>query len=91
MIFKPIGRICVRSENVCGLFIPFNSDTSPLKSGIYEIREVLGELIIVSIGKPATSEAMYESLSLEEMVEELPYSAMTKEEIQSERKRRNGR
>lgn len=75
---KKLARICVREGQVCGLFIPLKDNN--LKQGVYEIREILGELIVVRIGDPIMSLERYNGLSLENLYDERSQTAITKEE-----------
>lgn len=65
--FPVLGRLLVRKGKTAGLFIPFDVP-GQLPSGIYEIREVLGELIVARIGDPAMPDARYQGSSVEDLL-----------------------
>jgi hypothetical protein len=71
------GRLLVRKGRVAGLFVPLRDIT--LKNGIWEIREILGELTLVYIGEPAMQDDRYQSLSVQDLLGEAS-AVMTKEE-----------
>lgn len=72
-----IGRIVARGKQA-GLFIPFK--TSEL-DGVYNVVEVMGELQIQRIGKPAMPEKRFKGLDLEGLFNERPNCCMTKNEL----------
>lgn len=74
---KPVGRFLVRGAKVAGIFCPVG-DT--LKPGIYEITEVLGELIVTNIGQPAMPKARVNGLDLSGLHAERDLALMTSEE-----------
>ncbi len=59
--FTRLGRILVRKGKTAGLFMPF-SQPGQLKNGIWEVREVLGELTLKYIGVPALPDVQYQGL-----------------------------
>lgn len=75
---KILGRILARKGKTVGVFIPFQTDA--LENGIWELREILGEIQIVRIGKPALPDARYQALQPNDMVNS-PFATMTKKEI----------
>ena len=79
-MFKPIARIVARGGNICGLLLPLENCEL---DGIYEIRDVMGELTIIRVGDPAMPESRFTALGLEELLNERPYCSMTQDEIDS--------
>ena len=77
---KKVGRIVVRKGKTPGLFIPFPAGLEP---GVWEVREVLGELTLVRIGTPAMRDARLQALGLDELYGERYSSLMTQEELDS--------
>ena len=77
-MFKTLGRLLVRKNKTCGLFIPF--EKNGLKSGIYELREIMDEVTLVYIGKPAMGEKRYEGIGVQDLVKN-HNASMTKKEI----------
>jgi hypothetical protein len=76
---KPLARIVSRGK-ITGLFIPVGEG---LPQGVYEVREILGELQIVRVGDAAMPEARFTSLGLDELFAERFSAAMTTQELQS--------
>ncbi len=79
---KIIGRLLVRKDRIAGVFIPF-SNISP---GLYEIREILGELTITFIGENASEERL-SALSLDEVFAERENHFFTEKELRNRRKK----
>jgi hypothetical protein len=50
-MIKKLGRVLVREDKTVGLYFPY--DKNVLKSGLYEVVEVLGERQLIYIGQPA--------------------------------------
>lgn len=74
-----VGRFLVRKDGILGLFVPISSSLVP---GIYEIREVMGEYIIVRIGEPAMRPERLNALSLDGLYYERAHTMMTNHELQ---------
>ncbi len=77
-MFKPVGRIVSRGE-IGGLFIPFKEG---LPYGIYEVRDVLGELLLTRIGDSAMTQLQLESRDIDGLFHARPECCMTVEELQ---------
>lgn len=76
---RVVGRIISRGS-VTGLFIPMDKgQTMPV--GIYEIREIMGELVVTYVGKPALKEQRLTGLDLDGVFAEKEMAAMTAEEL----------
>lgn len=73
-LYRSLGRLLVRRGKVAGLFIPFGA--TGLASGLYEIREVIGELTVVRVGNPAMPDPMYQGVDVLSLVQN-PEAAMT--------------
>ncbi len=75
--YKIIGRLVARKGKTAGLFLPIEG----LDQGIYEIREIMGEMSIVRIGMPDLKLARFNGLSLEGLMATRPSCCMTQEEL----------
>ncbi len=73
------GRIISRGGKIAGLFLPAGTG---LPLGIFEIREVMGELTIVKIGKPYTEPKRFQALDLNGLMADRPSSVMTQKELE---------
>jgi len=76
---KTLGRILVRSDNITGLFIPFGDNS--MEPGIYELREVMGEKVIVRIGYPATPMGRLSTINLDEVLDDTLGAILTRDEF----------
>lgn len=74
---KIIGRIVARGQ-VAGLFMPFKSSEL---DGIYNVVEIMGELQIQRVGKPAIPEKRFKGLSLDVLFDQRPNCSMTQKEL----------
>lgn len=77
---KILGRLVVRTECV-GLYFPFG-ESKALPEGVHEIREILGEMQIVYLGKPAMNLKRFNSLSLDQLYLERANSCQTQSEAE---------
>lgn len=75
---RTLGRLLVRKGKTAGIFIPFPG--RPLKNGIYEIREVMGEITLAFVGTPAMHDARYQGITLNELLAEAGTAGMTQKE-----------
>ena len=75
---RSIARIVARGP-ITGLIIPYDVE-APL-DGIYEVVEVMGELVVRRVGEPAQDRDRHEALSLNDLMNSRPFSCMTIEEI----------
>lgn len=75
---KILGRIVSRGSGILGVFFPIKKG---LPLGIYEIREILGELQIIFVGKPVMEEKRFTALDLNGLANERSHSAMTIKEF----------
>lgn len=73
-----VGRIIVREPKVAGLFFPMRTG---LTQGVYEVRNILGEITIVRLGDSAMDNARLNGLGLSELFDERDISALTREEF----------
>lgn len=76
-MIKEIGRIVSRGK-IAGLFIPFGEG---LPNGIYQIRDIMGELSIVRVGDAAMPEGRFTGVDLDGLFLERPNCCMTQEEL----------
>lgn len=74
---RQLGRLIVRKGKTVGLYFPFVP--GGLQNGIWEIREVLGELTLVYLGEPAMPDARYQGRDVRDLVHD-PSCAMTPKE-----------
>lgn len=74
---KILGRLVAR-ENSVGIYIPFNGNNL---DGLYEVKEVEGEIVITKIGDPALSSKKFYNLDANGIFKNRPESCMTKEEL----------
>lgn len=79
-MMERVGRIISRGDKTAGLFFPLGEG---LPIGIYEVRQVMGELTIVEIGQPAMYLPRFTGLSLDGLHAERPLCCMTQEELDS--------
>lgn len=76
-MMKILGRIVSRGPKVEGLFMPMEG----LQEGIFELREIMGECILVDIGSPAMKREKFMGIDLEGLLNERPLCCMTREEL----------
>lgn len=79
---KVLGRIVAR-DGVAGLFIPYKSQEN-LLDGIYEVREILGELTLRYVGKANLQEDQPErfySVGINDLFDDRSRTFLTTEEI----------
>ena len=77
---KTLGRILVRKDKICGLFVPFRDST--LKEGIYSVDEFLDEILLRYVGIPHMHEDRLNGLDVSELHDELCLCMMTTEELE---------
>jgi hypothetical protein len=79
--FEKLGRVVSRGRVTAGLWLPLGTG---LPEGLFEVRQIMGELVIVSVGPSAMqadSSERYTGLSLSGVFNERPYCCMTHEEL----------
>jgi hypothetical protein len=76
---KILGRILVREKGIAGLFLPMGKCS--IKPGLYNVMEIMDDLTLKYVGKPATRPARLNGISLEELMSERPGSVMTQNEL----------
>lgn len=64
---RTLGRIIVRTGKIAGLYIPLEADG--LEPGIYEIYEVLGEIVVKNLGKSIAIQERVDALSIEDVLD----------------------
>jgi hypothetical protein len=75
---RKLGRIIVREKKLIGLFFPLGDG---LEEGIYEIREILDELVVVRIGKSAMNSRFLNAYDLNGLEMRKWDVALTAEEL----------
>lgn len=78
--FPVVARIVVRKGKTAGLFVPFGPAPTAMQEGVWEVRDVLGELTLKFVGKPYMDSARLNGLSLNELVG-ISSAAMTEAEL----------
>lgn len=72
-----IGRLLIRKDKIAGLYIPFDTN---FEAGLYDVREIMGEIQIVFKGIPAMNPGRLNGLSCDQLIQ-YPESLMTEEEV----------
>ena len=78
MFFTTRARIVSRGKKMAGLFLPMDGG---LPEGIYEVREVMGTLMIKEIGQPAMMREQFLGIDLESLYHQRCITALTQEEL----------
>lgn len=79
---KILGRIIVRSGKIAGLYIPISNELNP---GIYEIKDILGELIINKLDNTEIMQDRIDALSLEDLFDRRAECGLTQKEYKNSR------
>lgn len=72
-MMKVVGRLLVRNK-IAGIFLPIGEGMPP---GLYEVIEVMGDIIIRRVGEPALAQETLNGLDLDGLMDRRAESFMT--------------